>query len=156
MPAGRPPKPVEQKRLLGNPGGSKLPDITQVIPLPRITANAPEHLSDESKKFWNKVRSMAPWIANTDDTLLIELCEKIERKADLVQKLSQSEYVLYTDKGYAYANPLVGMISTVENEILKILSLLGLTPTDRTKLGVAEVQTASALDQLIARRNERK
>jgi phage terminase small subunit len=32
------------------------------------------------------------------------------------------------------------MISTTENEILKLLSVLGLTPSDRSKLGVAEVK----------------
>jgi len=67
------------------------------------------------------------------------------------------DLVLYTDKGYAYANPVVGMISTIENEITKIFSLLGLTPADRSKLGVAEVQAAmSAIDKLLEKRSKRK
>jgi hypothetical protein len=35
------------------------------------------------------------------------------------------------------------------------LSLLGFTPADRTRLGVAEVKAASKLEELMARRNER-
>lgn len=150
--SGPAPKPTELKRKLGNPGKEKLPDVNRVIALPQISDQAPQHLSKQSKKFWTEIRAMAPWIANTDGTLLLELCEKMERKTDLVKKLSQSEYVLYTDKGYAYANPLVGMISTVENEIMKILSLLGLTPSDRSKLGVAEVKARSKLEELLSQK----
>jgi hypothetical protein len=83
------------------------------------------------------------------------LCEKFDRRSELLAKLQSSDHVLYTDKGYAYANPLVGMISTIENEVFKILSSLGLTPSDRSRLGVAEVKRVSALDELIAKRQGR-
>jgi len=35
MAVGRPPKPVEQKRRIGNPGGRKLPTLT-VVPMPTV------------------------------------------------------------------------------------------------------------------------
>ena len=149
MTAGRPPKPVEQKRKNGNPGQRKLPDLKNVIALPQIKGDAPLHLSDAGQKMWTDVRSMAPWIANTDAKLLIELCEKMDKKYELKQKLAATDYVLFTDKGYAYANPLFGMLNTVENDIVKLLSLLGLTPVDRSKLGVAEVTTKGKLAQLL-------
>jgi P27 family predicted phage terminase small subunit len=149
MTAGRPPKPTEQKRKIGNPGGRKLPAIANVIALPQIKGDAPLHLSDEGAKMWTDVRSMAPWIANTDGKLLIELCEKMDKKYLLKEKLAASDFVLYTDKGYAYANPLFGMLNTVENDIVKLLSLLGLTPTDRSKLGVAEVKAKGKLEALL-------
>jgi P27 family predicted phage terminase small subunit len=149
MTAGRPPKPVEQKRKNGNPGQRKLPDLKNVIALPQIKGDAPLHLSDAGQKMWTDVRSMAPWIANTDAKLLIELCEKMDKKYELKEKLAATDYVLFTDKGYAYANPLFGMLNTVENDIVKLLSLLGLTPVDRSKLGVAEVTTKGKLAQLL-------
>ena len=149
MTAGRPPKPVEQKRKNGNPGQRKLPDLKNVIALPQIKGDAPLHLSDAGQKMWADVRAMAPWIANTDGKLLVELCEKMDKKYELREKLAASDYVLYTDKGYAYANPLFGMLNTVEGDIVKLLSLLGLTPIDRSKLGVAEVTTKGKLAQLL-------
>lgn len=152
MPAGRPAKPIEQKRLLGNPGNGKLPDLNKVISIERVAEQPPQHLSKKSKKFWTDIRQLAPWVAQSDGTLLLELCEKMDRKNELSIELKKMPYVLYTDKGYAYANPLVGMISTVENEIVKILSLLGLTPSDRSKLGVAEVKARSKLEELLAQR----
>jgi hypothetical protein len=149
MTAGRPPKPIEQKRKNGNPGQRKLPDLKNVISLPPIKGDAPLHLSDAGQKMWADVRAMAPWIANTDGKLLVELCEKMDRKYELQAKMAQSDFVLYTDKGYAYANPLFGMLNTVEGDIIKLLSLLGLTPIDRSKLGVAEVTTKGKLAQLL-------
>jgi P27 family predicted phage terminase small subunit len=147
--AGRPAKPTEQKRKTGNPGKRKLPDLKNVISLPPIKGDAPLHLSDAGQKMWADVKAMAPWIANTDGKLLIELCEKMDKKYELKEKLAATDYVLFTDKGYAYANPLFGMLNTVENDIVKLLSLLGLTPVDRSKLGVAEVTTKGKLAQLL-------
>jgi P27 family predicted phage terminase small subunit len=147
--AGRPAKPTEQKRKTGNPGKRPLPDLKNVISLPPIKGDAPLHLSDAGQKMWADVRAMAPWIANTDGKLLIELCEKMDKKYELKEKLAATDYVLFTDKGYAYANPLFGMLNTVENDIVKLLSLLGLTPVDRSKLGVAEVTTKGKLAQLL-------
>ena len=142
-------KPNEVKRKNGNPGKQKLPDLKNVIALPPIKGDAPLHLSDAGQKMWADVRAMAPWIANTDGKLLIELCEKMDKKYELREKLAANDYVLYTDKGYAYANPLFGMLNTVESDIVKLLSLLGLTPVDRSKLGVAEVTTKGKLAQLL-------
>jgi len=149
MTAGRPPKPVEQKRKNGNPGQRKLPVLKNVIAFPQIKNQPPIHLSDSGKKIWLEIRELAPWVASTDGKLLVELCEKMDKKYELKEKLAATEYVLFTDKGYAYANPLFGMLNTVENDIVKLLSLLGLTPVDRSKLGVAEVTTKGKLAQLL-------
>lgn len=150
-----PPKPIERKRLLGNPGKGKLPDKAKVIPLQRLS-DPPLHLSKTAKATWCEILETAPWVATTDGRLLLELCEKIELKKDLQRKLDTSDYVLYTDKGYAYANPLFGMLSTTTTEIVKLLSLLGLTPTDRTKMGVAEVKARSKIEELLAMKNAKE
>jgi len=147
-------KPNELKRKTGNPGKRPLPALASVISLTQVE-DAPLHLDERTRELWNDLRARASWIADSDRPALLLLCEKYARRSELIAKLESSDHVLYTDKGYAYANPLVGMLSTIENEIFKILSSLGLTPSDRSKLGVAEVKRASALDELIARRSQR-
>lgn len=147
-------KPNELKRIQGNPGNKKLPELAQVMPLKQV-AIAPAHLSEIGQNLWNELRGNAPWIADSDSALLELLCEKYERRATLLAKLDSSDPVLFTDKGYAYANPLVGMITNLENEIFKMFGALGLSPSDRSKIGVAEVKKQSVLDELIARRNSR-
>ena len=152
---GNPPKPNELKRAQGNPGKRPLPALASVTALPPATAVAPEHLSPASQELWQKLRESAFWISNTDQSLLKLLCEKLDRRNEYIAKLQNSDFVLITDKGYSYSNPLVGMLSTIETEITKLFSLLGLTPTDRTRLGVAEVKARSALDDLIAKRQNK-
>ena len=154
MPAGRPPKPTELKRAQGNPGKRPLRVISSVETLPQASAKAPAHLSPTSQELWVRLRETAFWISNTDQPSLQLLCEKLDRRNELVAKLQASDFVLFTDRGYAYANPLVGMISTIETEITKLFSLLGLTSSDRTKLGIAEVKVRSALDDHIAKRTK--
>ena len=150
-------KPNELKRKLGNPGKQKLPALATVTLLPQVNDQAPAHLTPEAQKLWSDIRELATWIGNTDRSILTLLCEKLDRRSEYIAKLQSMDLVLYTDKGYAYANPVVGMISTIENEITKIFSLLGLTPADRSKLGVAEVQAAmSAIDKLLEKRSKRK
>jgi P27 family predicted phage terminase small subunit len=86
---------------------------------------------------------------------MVIMCEKIDLRADFKRRLAASDPVLYTDKGYAYANPLVGMLSTLEKEIASMASSLGLTPTDRSRLGVAEVKAQNAFEQMLASRAKR-
>ena len=155
MVSGPPPKPAELKRKQGNPGKHQIKVLASVTTIPQATAKAPEHLSPASQELWTRLRETAFWISNTDQSSLQLLCEKLDRRNELIAKLQSSDFVLFTDKGYAYANPLVGMLSTIETEITKLFSLLGLTSTDRSRLGVAEVRVRSKLEELAqARQNK--
>lgn len=139
--------------MLGNPGSRPLPDPNTVIALPPLTSEPPSHLNKKQKERWTEIRSMAPWIAVTDEPLLTSLVEKMTRQDQLKKEMKKSQFVLFTDKGYAYANPLFGMLSTIETEIFKLLCQLGLTPVDRSKLGVAEVKARSKIQELLAQKN---
>ena len=154
--SGPPRKPIELERKQGNPGKRALKSVSNVIAIPASVSPAPSHLSETQKELWVAIKEVAFWISGTDEVTLQLLCEKLDRRASLVANLQSSDYVLFTQQGYAYANPLVGMISTIENEIFKLFSVLGLTPADRTRLGVGEVKARSKLDELIAQRNTAK
>jgi phage terminase small subunit len=67
-------------------------------------------------------------------------------------ELARGDLVLFTDKAYAYPNPLVGMLSTIETEIAKLFSAMGLTPTDRTRMGLAEVKARNAFEDFLAKK----
>jgi P27 family predicted phage terminase small subunit len=155
MPAGRPPTPTERKRKLGNPGGRRLPDQATVVALPPVVDNVPQQLGPAGRAVWELVIEQCKWLAESDRPTLVMLAEKFDRRQDFMARLESSDPVLYTDKGYAYANPLVGMLSTIENELAKLLSALGLTPTDRTRMGVAEVKAKSKLEEMLERRQQR-
>lgn len=153
---GPPPVPNEVKRRRGNPGKRSLPKISDVHAVSQMAPQAPEHLGDDGQAVWQLMTDNCPWIAESDRASMVLLAEKVDRRADFKARLEKSDPVLYTDKGYAYANPLVGMLSTIENEISQLLGKLGLTPADRTRLGVAEVKAKNAFEEMLAKRAKRE
>lgn len=147
-----PTKPVELKRRLGNPGKRPLPSaLVALAPVP-VSVEPPDTLGDEGAREWRHVLEHARWIGPSDLRNLRLYCEALDRRSDLLAELSSQGYVLYTDKGYAYQNPALGALATTEVQLTKWLSLLGLTPSDRSRLGVAEVKAQSTLEQLAAKR----
>ncbi|MEY9864154.1 P27 family predicted phage terminase small subunit [Catenulispora sp. GAS73] len=153
MPTGRPPTPTERKRRTGNPGKRALPDAADSPALPALALDAPDHLGAAGRAAWMLLAAECSWLAHTDRVSVVLLCEKLDRRAAWIAQLAGANEVLLTDKGYAYPNPLVGMLSTLETEIVKLLSLLGLTPADRTRIGLGEVRRASKLAELLADRH---
>jgi len=122
--------------------------------MPVVTA-VPAHLGSEGAALWEHVVQGAVWLAETDRPVLLMLCEKIDRREGFRAILAESSPVLYTDKNYAYANPIVGMLSTIETEIAKLFGAIGLTPTDRTRMGLAEVKAKNAFEEMMAKRADR-
>mgnify|MGYP002628172210 CR=1 FL=1 len=143
------PVPIERKRALGNPGKRALPSLIETLAIEALSS-APLNLAGVGLDAWNQISSNSPWLSESDLTLLSLYCEKVERHAEMLDKLKATDFVFFTEKGYAYSNPLVGMLATIETDMVKILSLMGLTPADRSRLGLAEVKAASTLEKLRA------
>lgn len=148
MTAGRPSKPIEQKRLLGNPGRRPLPEVGALQILPGIS-EIPEPsrpLLKYGRELWDKVWEQGlNWISpNTDFEILLMTCEMIDERWNLRVKVMQTEDVRMR-RG----------LRELDRQIISNLSLLGFTPADRTRLGVAEVKAMSKLDALMARKEQR-
>ena len=145
---GRPPKPVEQKRLLGNPGHRPLPDSEDVVILPAIEEKPqPDRpLGKPGKELWDRVWDAgASWVSPTTDMeLLLITCELVDERWSLRAKVLQTE-----DKA------LRRQLNELTRILIGNLSLLGFTPTDRSRLGVAEVKTQSKLEEMLVRRANR-
>lgn len=143
---GRPPKPLEQKRLLGNPGKRAIPKAgsIQVLPMAEDTPEPSRPLGKPGRELWDRVwQTGATWVSPTTDVeILLITCEMIDERWNLRAKVLQNE----DSKDRRNLNQLTKLIQ--EN-----LSLLGFTPADRTRLGVAEVKAQSKLEELMARRN---
>jgi len=148
MPAGRPSKPTEIKRKLGNPGRRPLPDTSVVQYLePIVSVPDPARpLLKYGREFWDKVwGSGLTWIsANTDAELLLMTCELVDERWNLRVRVMQSN-----DWRERRA------LRELDDRIIRNLSLLGFTPADRSKLGVAEVKAISKMEALKRRANER-
>jgi len=108
----------------------------------------PATLSPLALEAWQRILEHAgSWIAASDREALTMLVQALEFHAQLTKQIAEQGAVLLTDKGYAYANPAVGMRATQEEGIRKWMNQLGLTPADRTKLGLAMVESVSKVEQ---------
>lgn len=154
--SGPPPKPLERKRALGNPGKRKLPNRGKVLHLASTSREAPPELGPDGRKAWDWVTSTAgSWLADSDRLTLTLLAEAYDRRAYILRVLADEGWSVITEKGYPYKHPLVPALLDLEKQMTSWLSLLGLTPSDRSRLGVAEVKAASTLEKLRAQAEKR-
>lgn len=149
MPAGRPPKPVEQKRLLGNPGKRALPNEDSIVLLERVTEKPepPRPLLKYGQDLWDRIWSMgATWVSDKSDLELLTMtCEMVDERWNLRVKVMQTD------------DPKLRRgLRELDRQIVSNLSLLGFTPSDRSRLGVAEVKAKTRLEELMERRANRE
>jgi hypothetical protein len=85
------------------------------------------------------------WIARNSDThLLMMTCEQLDRREEI------RSLILETKDWHLYKQ-----LNDLERLITSNLGLLGFTPSDRTRLGLAEVKAQSKLEELMARKEKR-
>lgn len=157
MTAGRPPTPTERKRRAGNPGKRALPEpVVQLAAVASIPP-APPALGETGRAVWDRVWTAGQaWLSPTTDLdVLTRLCEAHEEREAMRDQVAQDGYMVAGSMGQMRAHPLLSEIRALESQITKYESLCGFTPTDRARLGYAEVKRASKLDELIARRQAR-
>lgn len=147
MPNGRPPKPVERKRALGNPGKRALPSQDEIVLLEPVAdvPEPPRPLLKYGRELWDRVWGMgASWVSDkTDIELLIMTCEMIDERWNLRVKVMQNDDAKMR-RG----------LRELDRQIVSNLSLLGFTPADRSRLGVAEIKAKSALQQMLEKAEE--
>lgn len=144
---GRPPKPAEQKRKTGNPGKRKMPDLAAVATLPAAVGppEPPRPLGTAGKSLWERAWEHGrTWMAPTDVELLAMTCEQLDERQALRLKVLR-------DGDWRERAALRALDKAIHDG----LSMLGFTPTDRARLGVAEVTARSKLDEIASRRNRR-
>lgn len=148
MTAGRPPKPNELKRLLGNPGQRPLPDLNNIthLPMAREIPTPPDTLGEQGKKLWDRAWAMAvTWLSPISD---IDAITNASSLADAVEA-ARAKYMVTLESADAKAYVAINKAYT------DALASLGFDPISRSRLGVAEVRAATSIDKLLERRHNR-
>jgi len=135
MPAGRPPKPTEQKRMLGNPGKRSLPAVGNLAAVPAIEIE-PADL-DPQATLEMVFGAGKAWLANTDSLACALLRESIEERASLRSIVMQTQ-----------SKDARKALRELDRQIIGQLSLLGFDPAARSRLGLAEVKAQSHLEKM--------
>lgn len=144
-----PPKPNEVKRKLGNPGQRALPAVATVTALPAADGvPVPlRPLMHQGQRMWERIwGDGAIWLSpNTDIELIQMLAETMDEREGLRSVVLSGEGE-WRDRV---------ALRSIDDQIKSMLSALGFTPVDRTRMGVAEVRSMSKLDALQARAAQR-
>lgn len=140
-----PPRPTEVKRKLGNPGKRAMPPLASVAALPAADG-APTPLRPllaEGARLWGRVWSEgAVWLSPATDIELVQML------AETMDEREQLRAVVLSGEG-EWRDRVA--LRSIDDQIKSMLSALGFTPADRTRMGVAEVRAVSKLEQLQAR-----
>ena len=142
---GRPSKPLEQKRLIGTLRPGRLPGNAPLLPLyePLGAPEAPETLSGVGLDFWASVWR-TPWVSQTADYWLVLMTSEALCEREALRALVLSE----PDNPKARSG-----LRELDRSIVGQLGLLGFSPSDRARLGLAEVRKESKLEALLAKRD---
>lgn len=138
-----PAKPIEQKRLLGNPGKKALPKPAETMAIPGGWVEPLRELQEDGQQLWDSVFKYGElWVSSRTDIHLLQMtCEQLDRRAMLNQLLPMDP----TDKN------VLMRLAELEKLITSNLGLLGFTPSDRSRLGLAEIKAKSKLQELMDR-----
>jgi len=138
-----PAKPTEQKRLTGNPGKRPMPKETEMMAIQGGRVDPIRPLDYAGQQLWDSVFSAGEiWISSRTDIHLLQMtAEQLDRRESLRNALVESPT----------ENSVLMRLAEIEKAIAGNLGLLGFTPSDRSRLGLAEIKAKSRLQELLER-----
>lgn len=161
-PSGRPAKPVESHRIAGNPSKKKLPNAPMPgkglssatdIPTP------PDDLYDDGLALWDYIWTAGKqWLSPDSDHLIIKrLCEAEDEYQQIRRALWDGTVRRYYEvsNGQLVSHPLIGQYEKLRVQMTSWMAAIGFSPSDRARLGLAEVRVRDELDELAQRRAQR-
>ena len=143
------PIPNEIKQLRGTlrPDRVLSPTLRATIPQGELP-EPPEGLGELGRAIWGQVLSEASvWVSYKLDTLLLGIvCDQFEERAELRELVAASPEQPRLRIG----------LRELDKAIVSNLSSLGLTPTDRARLGFVQVKKESKLEELLRKMEDRR
>jgi P27 family predicted phage terminase small subunit len=119
---------------------------------------APLDLKERGQTEWDKIWSAGEvWLHPNEDYHWVEQIAHAYDDIDAFRdEIKRTGLIIKGYAGQQVANPLLKEIRDAENVIRKCLSILGFSPTDRARLGLAEIKVQSGLAELQTRINNKR
>jgi P27 family predicted phage terminase small subunit len=154
-------QPVEVQRAKGNTAKKKktAPPVpaTALAVVPLSTPDAPVWCDEYGSAVWSSIWAAGRrHLSEQHDTILVSLL--VERLQDrrvirgwLGDHPENRWYV--TANGQVVTHPAVKQIDQIDAQVTGWLSMLGFSPSDRARLGLAEIRVANELDEFRRRKD---
>lgn len=160
---GRPPKPAALRAPGPDPqhkaNGTLVPRApAQVRKRGDPAPEPPEGLGARGEIEWTRIWGEGFWLEpEADYHWVLMIAQAYDDIAAFREEIANTGLLV---SGYKQdmivANPLLKEVRTAQNMIMKALSVLGFSPTDRARLGIQEAQARSALLDLQSKMRENK
>lgn len=146
--------PLEEREARGrapgrDSGGRPLPPEGELVHLSGAdeVPEPPERLEQRGRDLWAVVWTAARWLSpQTDRKLMERRCQAEDERYALREMLDSVGHWLEGSQGQPVLNPLLDKIRTLDDQILRMETALGLTPQARGALGVGKVVPSKAPD----------
>ena len=124
-----------------------MPNQPVVMTQPETPPEPPGDLGGEGLRFWEQVFTAAPWISHKTDLALVTMTAQQFDERDALRT------IVYEQPENAR---LRSGLRELEKAITSNLAQMGFTPSDRSRLGFAEIKKESKLDELRRKAEERE
>ena len=140
---GNPAKPLELKRLQGNPGQRSLPSVSDTFEVEGGYVEPHASLGEAGMKLWDRVYAQGQtWVGRTDVEALMIVCKQLDRQVLLERQVEATPDDFH----------LLRQLLELEKAIMSGLAQLGFTVDARARLGLAEIKAQSAFEKLMSER----
>lgn len=157
MARGRPPKPIERIRATARDAthkadGRALATTQYKLERRHQIPVAPDSLGDRGATEWEKIWLAGYWLSDEQDYHWVAIVARAYDDLEAFRERVSVDGLVQTGmRGEPVAHPLIAEARRAEAVIMKALSTIGFSPTDRARLGLAEVKRQSALADLSAK-----
>lgn len=152
-PTGRPPAPKERVSIVGPTTDSPH------LPSYGSTPEPPDGLFDDGLALWNHVWDAGrTWLSPDSDRTIVELLCFAQDEAENIRRgMWEGKFSRFyeTANGQMVTHPLVNQLKDLRTQMTSWLAAIGFSPSDRARLGLAEVRVRNELDELAERRANR-
>lgn len=124
-----------------------LPAVPSQTSVPR----APTTLNVAGKGIWAMVWQLGNGVYTASDTFVIERYASLQsRRVAMLAVLEREGEFSSGAAGQVVAHPAAKLLADIETKLVGLEDRLGLNPEARVRLGVAQVEARSKLDEFLA------
>lgn len=152
--AGSPMKPALLRQ--GHPRSAASGNVVALAPAIDGPPPAPKTLKRAGKGAWTRLwQAGATWLSAEGDLgIVTRLCEAYDEREELRKIIKTEGRTSKGSMGQLVTHPAVDQLRQLETLMTRYEQLCAMTPADRSRLGLSEVQRVSKLDEFLSRRQQ--
>lgn len=138
----------------GHPRAIAASNVVALAPALDGPPVAPKTLKRAGKDAWARLWGAgASWLSPEGDLgIITRLCEAYDERDELRKIIKAEGRTSSGSMGQLVTHPAVDQVRQLETLMTRYEQLCAMTPADRSRLGLSEVQRVSKLDEFLSRR----